>query len=1068
MRGNIPSPLPLCLAVFQVLSSLLLGITIGNGAPPSTTISVPLPGGIGNMGTEVNPSSQSVQSSLCTGGCVITGGTRSSNAANLFHSFIDFNIGLGDTATFLNDSGLATSNILARVTGTQGNNPTLSSIYGSLQTVGFGNANLFLINPAGFLFGSNATVNVGGMVTFTTADYIRFVDGGRFNSNPNVLPVDILSSTSVASFGFLGSDPSAIRFEGGKLAVTDGTGLSLVGGDIDVLPDSIGTPSGISALGRSIQITSVAGPGEVVANTGTPSGGMPLGNITLGHGTLFETNGDFTGGDGSGSGGSISIRGGQLVASGTTFSTGPAMGSSASGGKVTVDLSRSAVWTDSQIITAPVLFSLAGSGGTVSLTADHSIAVTNTTIDTNAFLGSGDGGSVFLKSNGSVSLTDSPIFTNASAPGNGGAVTILGKEVALTRSNINSSVDTGFFDFSIDDPALGLVSPGSVTITAEEKVMIQGSGVDPSFPNPVINASAIGTLLDAGAVTISAKSVDISNGGIDASIHAGTTPLIGNGGTIEIRGNEVMLSQTTLQSVNAGLFESTSKGGNIFIRGADNPLAANIALEQSRVTSDSVSGGGAGNIDFATKNLSIRDSEVLATTLGIGPGGSITVHGAEVVNLESNSRVSTSAINTGLGSVGPFGAAGAILMETEQLTMRSGSILESADLPLSQGNAGSITVRGTNGPAQSILIDGTGTGMFTDAEGNGTGGNINLSGNFVTIQNGGTLSAITSGTVPTATGGSILVNSNTVTLMSGGTMTAVSTGAGASGEVIINGLSSPANSVVIDGPGSGILTTTENTGKGGNIFVDANLVALQNNAQVSSSSTGPGIAGDITINAGNQFTMENSSVTTEANRSSGGAIKITTTSSGTVQLTDSTISASVLDGTGGGGSVNIDPQSVVLINSQILAQAVQGPGGNINITTNLLLPDSSSLISASSQFGQSGTVTIQSPVSPASGKIVPLGQKPLIATSLLSQRCAAIAGGSISSFTVAGRDSLPAEPGGWVSSPLALSMSESEEGTVRETHGTMLDGTPLLSLRKIAPSGFLTQAFAVDASGCQS
>jgi hypothetical protein len=39
-----------------------------------------------------------------------------------------------------------------------------------------------------------------------------------------------------------------------------------------------------------------------------------------------------------------------------------------------------------------------------------------------------------------------------------------------------------------------------------------------------------------------------------------------------------------------------------------------------------------------------------------------------------------------------------------------------------------------------------------------------------------------------------------------------------------------------------------------------------------------------------------------------------------VQLTDSTISASILDGTGGGGSVNIDPQFVLLQNSQIVCK----------------------------------------------------------------------------------------------------------------------------------------------------
>jgi large exoprotein involved in heme utilization and adhesion len=179
--------------------------------------------------------------------------------------------------------------------------------------------------------------------------------------------------------------------------------------------------------------------------------------------------------------------------------------------------------------------------------------------------------------------------------------------------------------------------------------------------------------------------------------------------------------------------------------------------------------------------------------------------------------------------------------------------------------------------------------------------------------------------------------------------------------------------------------------------------------------------------------MNNASVTTEAIQSGGGFIKITTNPNGTVQLTDSMISASVLDGNGGGGSVNIDPQAVILQNSQILANAVFGPGGNINITTNLLLPDSASVISASSQFGEQSTIVIQSPISPAGGKIVPLGQKPLIATTLLSQRCAALAPGNASSFTVAGRDSLPLEPGGWPSSPLALP-TDLEVGRTTETN----------------------------------
>ena len=162
--------------------------------------------------------------------------------------------------------------------------------------------------------------------------------------------------------------------------------------------------------------------------------------------------------------------------------------------------------------------------------------------------------------------------------------------------------------------------------------------------------------------------------------------------------------------------------------------------------------------------------------------------------------------------------------------------------------------------------------------------------------------------------------------------------------------------------------------------------------------------------------------------------------------------------------MNIDPQFVVLQNSQILAQAVQGPGGNISITTNLLLPDSTSIISASSQFGQQGSVTIQSPIAPAGGKVFPLQQKPLLATTMFNQRCAALAGASFSSFTLAGRDTLPAEPGGWLSSPLALGTVAADKGLEAKNE----QETPLFSLRQIAPPGFLTQVFAVESSGCQS
>ena len=121
-------------------------------------------------------------------------------------------------------------------------------------------------------------------------------------------------------------------------------------------------------------------------------------------------------------------------------------------------------------------------------------------------------------------------------------------------------------------------------------------------------------------------------------------------------------------------------------------------------------------------------------------------------------------------------------------------------------------------------------------------------------------------------------------LIDGAVLSASASGPGNAGTVTVQGTGSPAQSILIEGVGSGIFTTTEHTGAGGQISVTANSVTLQNGAHISSSSTGPGNAGNININAGNQFTMTNSAVTTEATQSGGGIIKITTNPTGRFSL----------------------------------------------------------------------------------------------------------------------------------------------------------------------------------------
>ena len=237
-----------------------------------------------------------------------------------------------------------------------------------------------------------------------------------------------------------------------------------------------------------------------------------------------------------------------------------------------------------------------------------------------------------------------------------------------------------------------------------------------------------------------------------------------------------------------------------------------------------------------------------------------------------------------------------------------------------------------------------------------------------------------------------------------------------------------------------------------------------------------GDAGMVTIHAGNTFFMQDSSVTTQATKSGGGQIEIN--AANLFRLVNSRVSSSVLDGAGGGGNISIDPNVVVLQNSQILAQAIQGAGGNITIFTPLFLADSSSLVNASSQFGLNGTVTIQSPTSNLSGSLGPLTSKPSQADGLLTQRCAALANGQASSFVVAGREQLPADPGGWLSGPIALAGIDVErfgdgavaEGTSNlEPRTSNLSATGMVSLRRLTPARFLMANFAEsEATGCHS
>lgn len=1005
--GSTWKPLPLSsvihlLSIFQV--SWILGTGLLETGYTQVTTSITPTAEAGSLGTSVSAPSGNAYG--------ITGGTRV--GTNLFHSFDNFSIGAADTANFLNTpvngSLPLTSNILGRVTG--GN---VSNIFGTVQTTGFGNANIFLMNPAGFLFGPNAKLNVGGLVTFTSADYIKLAEGGRFNANRMAIPTDILSAAPIAAFGFLGSNPGAITVRGSHLSMAEGSGISFIGGNITIesagLADGTVQPAKLIAPSGQVNLVSVASVGEVVVSTFEPAPPMALGVITLGEGSFVDVSGNASG--------MVRIRGGSLVMDQAVISADTM---NANGAPVAIDI---AVAENVSIanIDAPALIARtigsanAGavkiSSGNLEVTSRSSEAPSFfSTIDTHT-TGQGNAGNISINTGNLTvagdALTGASVFidsgTSGTTPGRGGDISITGKVVDFQDITINTGNLLAFF---LDEGGAGRA--GDVKITADRINMTLSQIVTDSndFVTP------IGT---SGDIALTAHEINLELTGLSTT---------GNerSGTITITSDQFSATESGIQAIT-----NLGPGGEIRIEG--------------RV------------IEF------MEGSNIASSTMGDGHAGPIIITATDHVGFWGSSQGGRpgGVFNNSFGENGSLGNAGDVLITAPKLQLTGGTRLNTTTATSGRGgnvtiNSRSISMSGENGGFESEPLFNLGTvqssGIYTRTIGGkclgpcGTAGNILINTGFLSMSTG---SQINSGTSSSGQGGDITITAASTISMSD-TLSSGQSGGIQSRSIVMN----------------------PDAGTGGNISLTAgHSISVSNGAAVSASSTGPGNAGNIKINAGQHLDVQNGSITTQANQASGGNIDIRAIDM--VHLVNnSEISTSVLAEDGKGGNIFIDPNVVVLQGSDVTATAVGGAGGNITFVTPLFLTDLVSRVSATSQRGPSGTVNILSPLANLSSTVGQLVSKTSPPQMLLQSRCVALAGGEQSTFIVAGRDRLPSEPGGWLSSPVSMEhfTGEGSEPASGPSASARVGGTAMLSLRRLTPPGFLVRSFAVGPTGCPS
>jgi large exoprotein involved in heme utilization and adhesion len=305
------------------------------------------------------------------------------------------------------------------------------------------------------------------------------------------------------------------------------------------------------------------------------------------------------------------------------------------------------------------------------------------------------------------------------------------------------------------------------------------------------------------------------------------------------------------------------------------------------------------------------------------------------------------------------------------------------------------------------------SGIYTATTHNGAAGRLVLATPILALEEGGILSASTTGAGPA---GDIRTEVSQLTLTDGARINSNTRGTGAGGSVMVTAT----DTINIAGQESGLSASTAGQGRGGDVLLQAHQVRLTDGATISAESTGLGNAGNVTIATNASFLSTNGSVVTRATQADGGNIQITAPNF--LRLRDSRITAEVGGGSQTvGGNIFIDPQFVVLQNSQIIAQAFQGRGGNIQIQAQqVFLADPASQVSASSALGINGQVAIQAPVTSISGAVAPLPQTFAQTAELLRSRCAErLREGTVSRFVIGGRDGVPLEPGSLLLSPLA-------------------------------------------------
>ncbi|WP_039727677.1 two-partner secretion domain-containing protein [Leptolyngbya iicbica] len=770
----------------------------------------------------------------------VTGGAL--RGGNLFHSFEQFSVPAGDTAAFANPDFV--TNIISRVTG-----GTLSDLQGTIQAGG--NANLFLINPAGVVIGPNARLDIGGSFLASTGNGLWFDNGFLYDvADPEVPPLLTISAPFGINLGTAPSDIAVVGQAGSPaLAVAEGQTLALIGGEVWITGRELTAPGGRIAVGSVQEASRLNLTPDALGFDVSFDGVTDFGNIQLADRTLINASGI--------GGGAIALQGQSITLSGQSALISDTLGDrDGSGIQVMGDRVQ---FLDSSYIGAATLGS--GAASNIDITAND-IEIVGTGIANYKLLEL----ATFLGTRQIRDRQISGITSTTVAPGRTGNITLNTQRLTL---------DEGV---QISTESFGQGDSGDINISSTESLRVRGSGI-------LAGSRVLGIPL----LTPDATATGLTTSGIAA----------GGGGNIDI--STARLSVENGGSIVTGTISDRDSGSvsieatdSVFLGGSFAPF-----LFPTSITTVSIGGrGAAGDLDIKTGRLSLQDGSLIFADSGVrtlvgdiefgGPAGNVIVRATEAVEVTGGQPLvalfGASAIRSRTFSDAP---AGTIQITTPTLSVLNGGRISSATL--SDGVGGAINI-----DTHNVIVAGAGnndldaisgifansgfaarvaftTGEIEAVPASGTGGSISINTDKLAVQD---TADITVGSFGSGAAGNLDITAGAVRLDRGGSLTATTTADGG------GNISLTANTLALD---SSRITASSDRGDGGNLTFNLQDVLLLRNGSLISTEAGTagagGNGGDITLNLPNGFIVavpsENSDIRANAFEGQGGNVNVT-------------------------------------------------------------------------------------------------------------------------------------------------------------------------------------------------